>query len=153
MRSPSGKNHLVNLFPRPPKMLEYVAESLTTLRISSISRLLSMQDADTSEILLVYNISTNFKYWPVFFLLDLWLLRTLCFAINPSEKNSFCNMQCGPRTRLVRGISCSPNFPCTSIPRCTHAKYGPILYESDNLEYPVYEGDRYFFVEVNSVLK
>ena len=43
-------------------MLEYVAESLTTLRISSISRLLSMQDADTSEILLVYNISTNFKY-------------------------------------------------------------------------------------------
>ena len=49
--------------------------------ISSISRLLSMQDEDTSEILLVYNISTN-----LVFLLDLWSLRALCLGHKSERK-------------------------------------------------------------------
>ena len=98
MRSPLGKNHLANLFPRPPKIREYVAESLTTLYGFRPSHV-SFQSC------------------------------ALCaWVINPSEKHSFRNMQRCPRTRLVRGISCSPNFPRTSIPRFTYAKHGPILY-------------------------
>ena len=123
-KEPFGK-----LFPRPPKIREYVAESLTTLygfRPSHIS--FQCKTQRPQKILLVYNISTNFKYQPVFFY-SMNGPCTLCaWAINPSEKNSVRNMHSGPRTRLVRGISCSPNFPRTSIPRCTHAKHGPILY-------------------------
>ena len=81
-----------------------------SVRISSISRIFSMQDAETSKKFCWFITLTWFFY-------SINGPCVLCaWAINPSEKNS------------VRDISCSPNFPRTSIPRFTHAKHGPILY-------------------------
>ena len=109
------------------KILEYTVESLTTLYGFLPSRVFFQCKMQIPQkILLVYN--TNKICWCYGSCAPYGSCALCAWAINRSEKNSVRNVQSGPRTRLVRGISCSLNFLRTSIPRFSHAKHGPILY-------------------------